>query len=172
MALSLVEDGGGLRLDTGTADEWSTDDTGQPKFLRRRRPKQWFSLTAGLLLLLFSCRSVESVEVLPARAVFVVEVAGLERFKVELHEAGLIAAATALLGSGERAGVAGDLVAGDGGFNPPYHWHLAPASVQFAMSRNETLDAMPSDVEEQIQHWLGDLKQYCPWASRIVAREK
>src|SRR5260221_156496 len=105
---SASDSGGFLRLDTGTADEWSTDDTGQPKFLRRRRPKQWFSLTAGLLLLLFSCRSVESVEVLPARAVFVVEVAGLERFKVELHEAGLIAAATALLGSGERAGVAGD----------------------------------------------------------------
>ena len=130
------------------------------------------SLLAGATFLLSQCRSVDSIQALPDRAVFVVEVGRFERFKIELRDGDRITEAADLLRNGRRACVAGALASGDGGFNAPYHWHLVPASIRWMRDRQGPLDALPSEVEEDVEHWLHDLKRYSPWESRIVAREK
>ncbi len=107
----------------------------------------------------------------PARAVYVVDVVG-ERFRILLSDGERIAEARRILaGEESQKIVAGRLLAGDGGFNDGYGWHMDPATVQFADASVEVCDGRPSAVEANLDYWLNTLGQYCPWAARIVAEE-
>ncbi len=129
-------------------------------------------LIAGALLLFAACGTVREQRMPSEPAVFVVEVAGIERFKIQLVDPKCIAEAKSLLESGGRASVVGVLRSGDGGFNAPYGWHLAPESIRFTRERNGLRDALPSEVEEGLEHWLQEDGLYCPWEGRLVARER
>ena len=139
---------------------------------RRRMTASAQGCIAAVLVVFLACRTAETPRVSSQSAVFVVEVAGLERFRIELAEPERIAEADALLKSGGRAGVGGTLLARDGGFNAPYHWHLDPGTVRFSRARDGPRDTLPSDVEKNLDHWLHEVGTYSPWASRIVARER
>jgi hypothetical protein len=113
----------------------------------------------------------------PAEAVFVVRAcadggSGGELFRILVRDPHLIAQATALVGAGHRKIVTGPLRSGDGGFNTPWRWHLAPESLDFVDLTIELCDGCPHDLEADLSYWLGTVGRYCPWSSEIMARER
>lgn len=100
---------------------------------------------------------------------FEVEVSG-ERFVVHVEGASQIAALEARLASGERGVINGDIEPGDGGFNQPWKWHMVPSTVHTADMAIELCDGRPSLVEDDLDYWLGTVKQYCPWGAKVVRR--
>lgn len=68
--------------------------------------------------------------------------------------------------------VTGRLLAGDGGFNQPWSWHLDPDRVGFADASIELCDGCPSHIEENLNYWVNVVGQFCPWASKVVRRER
>jgi hypothetical protein len=104
-----------------------------------------------------------------ADAVFEIEVVG-ERFRVGVQEPAQVDSFAARLASGAEGNISGTLAAGPGGVNEPWGWHLLPASVHVADMTAEVCDGRPSFVEEDLDYWLGTVKQYCPWGVKVVAR--
>jgi hypothetical protein len=104
-------------------------------------------------------------------AVFVIEVAGEEQFRLLLEDPEKIAEAKRFMESGRVGVIAGRLAAGDGGFNAPFSWHLVPASVEFPDVAIEVCDGRPSDVEADLDYWLNTVQQFCPWSAQIIAQD-
>ena len=131
------------------------------------------ALCLAASLLTFSSCSATTANPSPASpAIFVVEVGGFEKFRMEVADPQCIEAAMTLIRSGCRACVLGDLAPGDGGINQPFRWHLVPESIRLEKDRLGQLDVLPSEVEDNLDHWLDDVKRYCPSASRIIARDR
>ena len=63
----------------------------------------------------------------------------------------------------------GPIVAGDGGFNAPWTWHLVPESVRMVDASIELCDGSPSYVESHRAEYFAS--GYCPWAARVFAVE-
>jgi hypothetical protein len=99
--------------------------------------------------------------------VFIVQV-GAERFRIRLTDATRLGQAREHLASGRIGVVGGDLVRGDGGFNQPYGWHLAPESVHFPDAAAEVCDGVPSDVQSDLDYWVDNVGNFCPWGARLV----
>lgn len=102
-------------------------------------------------------------------ALFRVEVSG-EHFLVQVRTDGQIEELQARLASGARGVVIGGILAGDGGFNGPWGWHMDPATVHTADMAIELCDGRPSLVEADLPYWLGTVKQFCPWGAKVVQR--
>lgn len=105
-------------------------------------------------------------------AVFVVEVESGEQFRVLLRNEAQIVAAEALIGASTQKIVNGALLPGDGGYNAPWSWHMDPENVDLADFTIEVCDGRPSMVEADLDMWLNTVGRFCPWSSRIVARER
>lgn len=104
----------------------------------------------------------------PASAkTFEVEVVG-ERFTVRVTDKETIRQMTDNYNGKNNYHVTGNLVRGDGGFNQPWAWHLDPRSVRMAEISIELCDGRPSLVEGDLDYWLGTVKTYCPWSSKVV----
>jgi hypothetical protein len=93
---------------------------------------------------------------------------GSETFKVRATESIAVASLLTMKLNGTSRIVTGELVAGDGGFNSPYHWHLDPATVHVADISIEVCDGLPSHVENDLGYWIDTVGQYCPWDSHVV----
>lgn len=103
-------------------------------------------------------------------AVYEVEVTG-ERFRLALQTPAQIAAAEAMLRGERESVIHGALARGDGGFNPPYRWHLRPETVTFPDVAMEVCSGRPrSDVEADVDLWADQLQVYCPWGARVLGR--
>jgi hypothetical protein len=92
-------------------------------------------------------------------------------FRILLQNANLIAQTRALIGvPADRAPriVLGRVLAGDGGFNAPWRWHLDPATISFAGAAADTWCA--SDIEENLGTVMG--KPYLIPIGGIVAEDK
>jgi hypothetical protein len=98
-------------------------------------------------------------------AEFVVSVVG-EQFVVRLTDPETIRLAEANLAGRSQAFPSGPLRPGDGGFNPPYTWHLDPAQTRFVEAAIEVCDGRPSYVETH----QADYPRYCPWGAKVIAR--
>jgi len=105
----------------------------------------------------------------PSEALFAVSVSG-ETFRVRATDPLAIAALQARLSAGETGVVNGRLVAGDGGFNQPWNWHLDPATVEVPDLTVELCDGRPSMVEADLGYWIGTVGQFCPWGALVVSR--
>lgn len=103
-------------------------------------------------------------------AVFRVRACGEESFRILVNDPAVIAEAERLVAAGEPKIVVGRVEAGDGGFNAPWSWHLAPATVGFAEVTIELCDGCPSFLEAHPADWLG--RDFCPWSAQVVARER
>ena len=103
--------------------------------------------------------------------IFVIEV-GDEVFRIQVEDEAQLAPLETRLLTGLSGVINGSLVAGDGGFNAPWSWHLDPATVRAADAGLATCDGPPSAVEGDLQRWLTSVKQFCPWQARVVARER
>ena len=94
-----------------------------------------------------------------------------ETFRIVLRDPAEIAKAERVLSGGQPMVVAGRLVAGDGGFNAPWSWHLKPDSTWLTGMVIELCEGIPSAVEQDLEGWL----QYgllCVTTAEIVARER
>jgi len=100
---------------------------------------------------------------------FTIEVSG-ERFTVEVESPGQVAELQARLDAGAEGVVLGSLVAGGGGFNEPWSWHLDPSTVHAVDMSIELCDGRPSMVEENLAYWLDAVGSFCPWGARVVGR--
>jgi hypothetical protein len=58
----------------------------------------------------------------------------------------------------------GRVVAGDGGHNAPWNWHLEDA--ELAEATIELCDARPSMVEADLPAWIG--QRFCPWSAYVA----
>jgi len=124
-------------------------------------------IVAACTLLAAPACSDDPAEPLPVT--FVVEVSG-ERFNIRATEPAAIADLEARRLSGARGVLLGTLVAGDGGFNSPWSWHLDPTSIEVADAAIELCDGRPSMVEEDTAYWIGTVGQFCPWGARVESR--
>ena len=105
----------------------------------------------------------------PSEALFVVTVSG-ETFRVRATDALVVAALQARLAEGRTGVINGQLVAGDGGFNQPWNWHLDPATVDVPDLAVEVCDGRPSMVEADLTYWIGTVGQFCPWGATVTSR--
>ncbi len=65
----------------------------------------------------------------------------------------------------------GRVVAGNGGVNSPWSWHLEPGSITVPDVTIELCDGLPSYVEDNLAEWLVQVGNYCPWGARVIARD-
>ena len=130
-----------------------------------------FPLTAAVaaLLAVSACDTAA-----PPLAVYEVEVNtadGPERFRLGLSTDAQVAEAEAALASGRVGVIHGTLAPGDGGVNDGYSWHLVPETVSFPDLAIEVCDGRPrTDVEGDLDYWLGTVGVYCPWGARLTRR--
>lgn len=124
----------------------------------------WLALA---LLALGGCD--DDVTAPEAGARFRIEVSG-ERFVVEVETDAQVQELEARRQSGAVGVIIGGLLAGDGGFNAPWGWHMDPATVHTADMAIELCDGRPSMVEADLAYWLGTVGQFCPWGAKVVER--
>lgn len=93
-----------------------------------------------------------------------------EEFVVEVVTLAQVDQMEARLASGEQGVISGELAPGDDGYNQPWSWHLVPATVHTADVAIEVCDGRPSMVEDDLEYWLGTVKQFCPWQASVAAR--
>ena len=114
----------------------------------------------------FAACSEKAIEPDESRT-FVVDVSG-ERFKVRVTDPQDAAALQQRLSAGQTGVVSGKLVAGNGGFNSPWSWHLDPATIEVPEVAIELCDGRPSFVEADLPYWLNSVAYFCPWGARVV----
>lgn len=96
---------------------------------------------------------------------------GPERFRLALSTDEQVDLAEGALASGREGVIHGTVLRGDGGFNAPYAWHLAPESITFPDLAMEVCDGRPrSDVERDVDYWADTVGVYCPWGARVLRR--
>jgi hypothetical protein len=99
-------------------------------------------------------------------AIATFEVAGGERFRVELATPALADHAQRLLrGEAVSSIPLGFVVRSGSDVNAPWTWHLDPSRFEFAFATIEVCDGIPSDVEKA----LITSDMYCPWSAKVVA---
>jgi len=104
-----------------------------------------------------------------ASATFTVEVSG-EEFTVRVEGFQNVQGLQERLAPGREGVISGELIAGDGGFNAPWSWHLDPATVHAPDLAIELCDGRPSMVEEDLDYWLESVGTFCPWGAKVVGR--
>ncbi len=57
---------------------------------------------------------------------------------------------------------------GDGGHNEPWSWHIDPERVAMAEITIELCDAAPGFVESNLDAWMENVGQYCPWSAELT----
>lgn len=61
--------------------------------------------------------------------------------------------------------------AGHGAHNEPWSWHLDPEATAMAESTIEVCSGLPSFVEADLDEWVNNVGQYCPWSASLVEVE-
>ena len=109
----------------------------------------------------------------PVSRDFVVRVVD-ERFVIRLFKPQQIAMARAILSGQEgQKIIAGTLAPGSDGYNRDpvtgrtWSWHLVPETIEFADAAIELCDGLPSHIENDQAYWLGTVRSFCPWSSRL-----
>jgi TusA-related sulfurtransferase len=60
---------------------------------------------------------------------------------------------------------------GPGAHNEPWSWHLDPQATEMAENTIEVCSARPSFVEADLDEWINNVGQYCPWGATLVQVE-
>lgn len=72
----------------------------------------------------------------------------------------------------DRVSVKGTIIKAPAVYNPPWSYHLDPASIEFFQFAVEVCDAHPRYVEENLQDACGAFLPgcvWCPYSSKVVA---
>lgn len=147
--------------------------------LRPARPGALYRLAVLALLAIFGCDSSDGPTTPATEGLFVVRTChGSEHapegelFRVLIRDPQVVAEAESRIGAGTGRILTGPVVAGDGGFNAPWSWHLDPDDVGFTDAAIEVCDGCPSFIEDDLDTWLDTVGHYCPWGTEIVSRER
>ena len=105
----------------------------------------------------------------PDEAVYTIEV-GDDQFRIRARGAQTIARLEDRMRTGTTGVIMGRVAGGNAGYNAPWSWHLVPSTIQVPDVAIELCDGTPSYLEANLQEWLADVKNYCPWGARVVAR--
>ena len=146
---------------------------GEELLIRPRPTARGVALGALAVLALSACGDDEGgddsdSESVSAPAVVTFEVAGGERYNVELVTDELVDHARRLLtGEAIAAIPLGRVVRDDPSVNTPWSWHIDPSSLTFADFTIEVCDGLPSHVEGG----LITSADYCPWSAKVIALE-
>jgi hypothetical protein len=95
-------------------------------------------------------------------------------FVAETSDPSVIASARSELAKpfGQRhSHINGEIARGDGGHNSPWSWHFKPDRWSLVEVSIELCDGDPNYIEENLDKWIAEIGQYCPWGSRI-SRER
>ena len=49
--------------------------------------------------------------------------------------------------------------------NKPWNWNMNPLALTEVAA--EVCDGRPSDVEKDLDYWIGTVKSFCPWSARL-----
>ncbi len=132
--------------------------------------RSWQALaTVALLASVASCKDSSTN---PDQATtYTIEVSG-ERFKIRTSNAQAIAGLEDRMRTGEVGVILGRVAAGNGGYNQPWSWHLLPNTIEVPDVAIELCDGRPSMVEADLQQWMQQVRDYCPWGATVVSREE
>jgi hypothetical protein len=93
-----------------------------------------------------------------------------ERYSIFITNAKTIEQVLALSNGQSAARIpSGRLVKGREAYNAPWSWHIDPEDVEMAEVTMELCDGRPSDVEKDIDYWVGTVGRFCPWSAVLVA---
>ena len=65
----------------------------------------------------------------------------------------------------------GRLVRGKVSYNEPWSWHIDPEDIEMVEMTIELSDGTPSQVEKDLDYWLGTVKRFSPWSAKLVKIE-
>ena len=133
---------------------------------------RWQGRAVGIVILsvLAGCGGDTPTDPGSSVATFVVEVSG-EQFRIRVADTMQVRLFDERRASGVEGVINGPLLAGDGGFNAPWSWHLDPELVSVVDVAIELCDGRPSLVEADLAYWFGSVGQFCPWGAKVVSRE-
>lgn len=55
--------------------------------------------------------------------------------------------------------------------NAPWSWHLDPEEIRFADATIELCSGIPSFIENDIDEWVDNVGQFCPWSAELRSIE-
>ena len=140
------------------------------------KPIRFFIKSTALfaLLLLAACDSDSASEdALQGGILATFSVEG-ETFKVWITNAQTIHQVLDLRDGKSQANIPnGPLLAGPGEstHNEPWTWHLDPDATAMAEATIEVCSGLPSFVEADLNEWINNVGQYCPWSAALVKVE-
>jgi hypothetical protein len=65
--------------------------------------------------------------------------------------------------------IIGPIARGDGGDNPPWHWHFVPGQWTLTEFAIELCDGNAVLVDQDVDYWVDTVGQFCPWNSYVAA---
>jgi len=125
------------------------------------------------LLLLAACDSDPAGEDLQGGILATFKVEG-EEFNVWITNVQTVQQILDLRDGKSQANIPnGPLLAGpgEGTHNEPWNWHLDPDATAMAENTIEVCDGLPSFVEANLNEWINNVGQYCPWSAALVKVE-
>jgi hypothetical protein len=128
---------------------------------------KWMPVAAALLFAATACDDEDATGP-EETAEFVIEVEG-EEFRVRVTDEATIEDLEERQASGAEGVILGALIAGDGGYNAPWSWHLDPATIQVADFAIEVCDGRPSMVEDDLDYWSDTVGTFCPWGAQVLS---
>lgn len=105
----------------------------------------------------------------PDEAVYTITV-GDDQFRIRARDSQTIERLEQRMRTGTTGVIMGRVERGDAGYNAPWSWHLVPSTIQVPDVSIELCDGTPSYVEAHLDEWMSDVKNYCPWGARVIAR--
>ena len=105
----------------------------------------------------------------PDEATYTIEVEG-ERFHVRVNDAQVAARLEDRMRTGTIGVILGRVATGNDGYNEPWSWHLVPNTIEVPDLAIELCDGTPSMVEADLNQWIAQVRNYCPWGAKVVSR--
>jgi len=96
---------------------------------------------------------------------------GDEQFKVWVTNPDTIEQLFALQAGESQANIPNGQILrgpGRGDHNEPWSWHLDPERIAMAEITIEVCDGTPSFVEDNVDQFVDEVGQYCPWNAELV----
>lgn len=62
----------------------------------------------------------------------------------------------------------GEIARGNEGYNSDWSWHFIENQWSLAEISTEVCDGRPGFVEEDLDYWVDQVGNFCPWSARVV----
>jgi hypothetical protein len=99
----------------------------------------------------------------PKKRALVTWKVGTETFRTYVNLPADIVRVRAAIRAGTAAGIPNGRVYRGTRENRGHTWHLR--NVRLAEVTIELCDGRPSDLDDDLDYWLGSVKRYCPWGA-------